>query len=422
MLPFDFSASSDLIRSRLQRIWERPLRGLGGSWRDVFSNVLLFVPWGLLLAIWRTGRGSSWMATLASAVLSGLCLSGSVEVVQLFSPGRITSFVDLVTNTFGSIVGAFVGWSLARWVWPVAAIRIRQLLMARPLAACSLAVAAGLVIAGVCPSYVKTGGRGMTDSLRTAGWVPFGPSLGGPTPGSKACLWGAELLTWTLAGGLFALAAREKGCQIVQAMIWAVALGGGLTLAIEATQIVIPGPDVDLTSVVLALFGSTLGAAAVARSAGGDARHWIMPGVLTWGVAALLAAWNPPAFTWPVQSFWRPEMLVPFWSYFGSRSLEDLADVIGQAVIFVPLGALLAARSWRQSFLATTLSGLGFGIVLELGQVFLPDRWADVSDAISAAGGAALGFALWRWGESTRTSSMGVTRHRIGPRADRNDG
>ena len=30
MLPFDFSASGELIQSRLRRLWERPLRGGAG--------------------------------------------------------------------------------------------------------------------------------------------------------------------------------------------------------------------------------------------------------------------------------------------------------------------------------------------------------------------------------------------------------
>ena len=62
MLPFDFSASTELIHSRLERLRERPLRGLGGSWADVYSNVLFFMPWGFLLAIWRAGRGRGLVA------------------------------------------------------------------------------------------------------------------------------------------------------------------------------------------------------------------------------------------------------------------------------------------------------------------------------------------------------------------------
>jgi glycopeptide antibiotics resistance protein len=144
-----------------------------------------------------------------------------------------------------------------------------------------------------------------------------------------------------------------------------------------------------------------------------------VPALLIWGLATSLAAWNPPRFTWPGRPVLRPETIVPFLSYFYSRTLEDLADVVGQAAIFLPLGAMLAARSWRQSFLSAVLIGFGFGVVLEFGQVFLPDRTADVSDAISAAAGTGLGLALWRWGESARTSSMGATRYRVGQRASR---
>ena len=73
-----------------------------------------------------------------------------------------------------------------------------------------------------------------------------------------------------------------------------------------------------------------------------------MPALLIWGLAVVLAAWNPPRFAWPDPPFWKPEMVVPFWSYFDSRTFADLADVIGQVLYFVPLGgtsgrALLAA-------------------------------------------------------------------------------
>ncbi len=110
-------------------------------------------------------------------------------------------------------------------------------------------------------------------------------------------------------------------------------------------------------------------------------------------------------------------MFVPYWSYFGSRNIEDLTDVVGQAIIFVPLGALLAALSWRQTLQRTVLFGFGLGLLLESGQVLLPDRSPDMSDAISAAAGAGLGLALWRWGESARNSSIGITRYRVGPRS-----
>jgi VanZ family protein len=385
----------------------------------VYSNILLFVPWGCLVAIWRAGRGSRWFAILAMAMASGACLSGFVEIVQLFSPRRYPSFVDLVTNTFGSVVGAIIGWTLVRWIWPGASIRIRQLLVARPMATCALVVAAGFAIAGLSPSYLKTGAKGISASIETARLIPFGPSSGVLTPSAKSWLWGAELLAWTLVGGLFALVARESGRHGLWAICWSVAAAGALSTCIEAIQLVIPGRDVDVTSIVLALGGSALGAAIVARSAQVETRRWLTPALVIWAMAALLAAWNPPRFTWPDRTVWRAELVVPFWSYFGSRSLEDLTDVIGQAMVFMPLGALLAARSWRQSFVRAIVIGLGIGVLMEAGQIFLPDRSADVSDAISAAAGTGVGLVLWRWGEFTRTSSIGVTRYRVGRRPGR---
>ena len=120
---------------RLKGVWERPLRG---SWADVYANVLFFLPWGFLLAIWMARRGAGFIVSVAIAMCTGAFLSCTVELLQLFAPSRSTSFVDLVTNSFGATVGALLGWPWARLVWPVASIRVRQLIGARPLLTCAL--------------------------------------------------------------------------------------------------------------------------------------------------------------------------------------------------------------------------------------------------------------------------------------------
>jgi hypothetical protein len=61
----------------------------------------------------------------------------------------------------------------------------------------------------------------------------------------------------------------------------------------------------------------------------------------------------------------------------------------------MPLGALLAARTHRESFVRAFVVGFTFGLFLEMGQAFLPDRSADISDAISAGAGTVVGLALW---------------------------
>jgi glycopeptide antibiotics resistance protein len=233
----------------------------------------------------------------------------------------------------------------------------------------------------------------------------------------KPWSWSGELLSWTLAGGLFGLAARELRRRGIVAIAWSVLFAGSVSFAIEAIQILIPSREVDMTSVVLALVGSAVGAFVVERSAIGSTRQWITPALLVWAAAVALAAWTPPHFAWPESPFFRPERLLPFWSYYISSRLTDFAGLFGQLLAFVPLGVLLAVRSRRQSIAGAVLVGLAVGFVFEFGQIFLPARTAEVTSALMAAAGAGLGVALWRWGESLHHSSQGVVRYRVGPQA-----
>ena len=154
-----------------------------------------------------------------------------------------------------------------------------------------------------------------------------------------------------------------------------------------------------MTSIMLAVAGSAAGALVVVWKGGDDPRRLILPAIAIWGLAVVFMHWNPPRFRVPDRPYWRLEWMVPFWSYFFSRSLADLADVLGQVFFFMPLGTLLAARTNRQSFLGSLVIGFALGLAIEFGQAFIPSRTADISDAISAAAGTGLGLFLVRWGE-----------------------
>jgi glycopeptide antibiotics resistance protein len=414
LLPFNFSASGELIQQRIRRLWARPLSG--GSWHDVQGNVALFVPWGFLLALWMARLRAGFILTVFAGMCTGALLSGSVELTQLFAPRRTTSVIDLITNSFGATCGAIAGWPWGRLVWPRVSIRAPQLVGARPLAACALLTGVVILISGLSPFEFKPAPRDVKAALKNAQIVPFGRSVVGMARRAKPLNWAAELLTWTLAGGLFAMAAKEFRLRESSAIAWAVTVSGCLTLAIEACQLAIPGRDADLTSVVLAVLGSAAGATAIVRFRDQHPRRLIIPALAIWWLAVMFTFWNPPGFSRPQPPYWRLERVVPFWAYFFSRSLFDVADVLGQVVIFMPLGALLAARTHRQRLWGALLIGFALGALIEVGQVFLPGRTADISDAISASAGTAAGLALWRWGESTRASSTGPARYRVGRR------
>ena len=73
LLPFNFSAPAELVQKRIHRIWTAPLKG--GAWNDVAGNVLLFVPWGLLLAIELARRGWGFFAAVMAAMCTGAFLA-----------------------------------------------------------------------------------------------------------------------------------------------------------------------------------------------------------------------------------------------------------------------------------------------------------------------------------------------------------
>ena len=131
-LPFDFSGNTD----GLGPVWERTLYELkrGPSLPDVVTNVMLFIPWGALLAArLAVARRGALLAILAG-VLSGALLSLAVEPAQLYLPPRSPSPVDLAANSGGALLGALAGWLLAHRLYPRLAPALMRAVATRPFA------------------------------------------------------------------------------------------------------------------------------------------------------------------------------------------------------------------------------------------------------------------------------------------------
>lgn len=396
LLPFRFTTDLGAAAAKARALGGVPGRRVSRT--DVASNVLLFVPWGLAFAGRRAGPGRRFGATVLGAAAGGLALSGAVEGLQLFTPDRVPSLLDLAANTAGAALGAAAGWPLARRYWPAWSPALGRHAAGRPLAACALAAAAGLLADGLAPFDVSLDPGDLKAALRKARPVPFGPPGGGPAAEANPWGWAGAGAAWALAGGLSALALREAGSAGPRAAAAAGAACGGLALLIEAAQLALPSRTADMTAALVALGGSTAGAAAVVGRPGWRARRWVGPALAVWAAAAVLAAWTPPRLAPPDR--WRPHwsQAVPFWEYYRDTGPAALADLIHQVLAFVPLGALLAVRSRRASVRGAAAVGLCLGLILEAGQLPLAGRTADVTDALSAAAGAAAGMGLCRRG------------------------
>ncbi len=80
---------------------------------DVFQNLLLFIPFGFLIASCVPG-GKRAIRPLVLACAAGLCLSGGVEILQAWIPGRFSSLLDVFLNGWGALLGGIMAVQIAR--------------------------------------------------------------------------------------------------------------------------------------------------------------------------------------------------------------------------------------------------------------------------------------------------------------------
>lgn len=77
----------------------RPFAYMFSDFENSFLNVLLFVPLGFFLPVFWKAFHKLW-----PTVLFGFCTSLLIEVLQIFT-FRATDVNDLMTNTFGTLLG-----------------------------------------------------------------------------------------------------------------------------------------------------------------------------------------------------------------------------------------------------------------------------------------------------------------------------
>ncbi len=83
---------------------------------DAVVNVLAYIPLGFLVGLaWRDCFGV--IVSVMLAVVCGLSLSACMEYVQMYLPVRVSSNLDILTNTSGTLIGALVAVRISSWNW-----------------------------------------------------------------------------------------------------------------------------------------------------------------------------------------------------------------------------------------------------------------------------------------------------------------
>lgn len=109
-------APDEDLRSLLSAPWPRYI-----SRSDILVNILVYIPVGGLAA-WLLAHRQPGLLRIVSAImvatLSGVLLSIGMETLQMYLPNRVASKLDVWVNGFGTLLGALLAATVARFTRP----------------------------------------------------------------------------------------------------------------------------------------------------------------------------------------------------------------------------------------------------------------------------------------------------------------
>jgi glycopeptide antibiotics resistance protein len=389
----DFSPDLGAAAGRLARAVSFSL-----SWRDAIDgirNLALFAGLGVVWVV--TSPSGRVGEDVQRVTLIGAALSLTVEAVQLFSPVRNASLVDVATNTGGALAGAV---AVALLIAAVRGARGGRSYVGVP----TFLLAGGYALAVACEAMtplfrgepIPDVGGGPLDHLGAALQLARPLSLG------RIPLF--DVILFVPAGFLLVMLLAERGLGSGRAWPRVALAGVAASFAIEWAH----------GLVGLAISWEAAATHAVALAAGAWAAHRWLPAFTrslrgASRARAMLAAYTNLLIFWG----WRPllpetdgsliaaqltvERFIPLRSLAERVDLFSAGHVVEQGALWLPLGALVAVwplrlrGRWSQLWPAFWLA-----LALEVGHIVIVDRFFDVTNALIAVAGAAVGWIVVR--------------------------
>ncbi len=396
-----------------------------GDMVDAVRNVVLFAGWGLLEV--AADRGGSTRRRVVRALGGGAAIGLTAEIVQIAQPERVPSLLDAAMNAAGAGVGAWTTdaslRALRRWRGRPTALGVPSAVLAGPY---TLAV----TLEAAFPLLRHEGPPG---------------AYGGPLERAR---WALENVRWESlavvplldvalflpAGVLLAAAFREAGRGPAGSFRRAAAVGAAVAVAGELAHAPLGRPIeagpvlVHAAAVALGAWIAAQGFPAWLRRRRGRARTRDA----AWGYLLVLAVWRLRPFVPELDPGALADELSPArWSPLSAlaarRELYTVSDVLRSFLLFVPVGALVAAagRTARGRRAPSTLRAvsvvLGVALAAEAGQIVVAGRFFDGTDMLVTAAGGLVAWATLRRahpGASEGTGERHTRRSGQGRRSD----
>ena len=386
-IPFNIDSTTQTLTRNLDRIAWIPFvdpDGSRASIPDIVQNILLFLPFGFFGFF--SVKQKAFNAILAVTSL-GVLLSVIVETLQLFTLDRLTGTTDIVTNSFGSFAGAYIGAKSSNVIGfflkqPV----IRQTIQIRyvyPLLVCFILVVVGALHPFDFSLDVGSVGSKIKAIVRTP--LAFDSTLRDE---------GVVFIRFFLFSGLGSICLREwkKSNSIIKSILISCAVG----IFLEASQIIIESRMPSAQDVLVISVGSLCGGLLISRWPfvfNGKKGSFLI--VIATGISAAIYSLSPFQLTLQADAMnW-----FPFLAYYERTTFVALSNFIESMLIYFPMGfALQYFYNSRQTYRAILVVAFLIAFPLEYSQQWVVGRYADITDVLGALAGAMAGAIACRKG------------------------
>ncbi|MCW8085265.1 VanZ family protein [Sabulicella glaciei] len=356
LYPFRFHAAAsqaDFV-TLLLRAWNRPIGGRG----DLVANLALYAPLGFFAAAClMAGLARTWALVLAT--LLGAMLSCSVELAQLYVPGRTSSVWDVCLNAAGCFIGALA--AVAGGATFLSAALAHRKRSAEPFAVLLVLAWLGYRLYPYVPAIdLQLYWNSLKPLVLTPTFEPF-RSL-------------RLAILWLVAAHLIEVASgRFRPCVIVPAVLVGTLLSGVVIVDRVVTT-------AELLGVGMALLGWMM-----LRGS-----RWHRPVLLTLLLVVVVADRLAPFHFTAAET---PFGWTPFLSVFRGHWGRGLQSMLEKSFLYGSLLWLLV----RQGLPLLSAAGVEMALLFatSLAQTHIRGRSAEITDTV-LAGGLAVVFALLR--------------------------
>jgi len=378
-----------------------------GSRADWVANALLFIPLTFLASMVLTParRRSPHFLVSLLLTLAAILLATSIEFSQLYFPGRTVGQNDIYAEGVGGILGITAQWlyghTVDQWLrsfWSRALHhdRVTRLLHAYMVVFLVFSVMPlDLTLSPVELYHKWTEGRIIL--------MPFMGIKGGLA--QSIYKYGTDVIIWIPVGLLWSM---QRPMTFRTAML----RGLGAGLIIELLQLFVYSRVTSVADVLLAATGAGVGhwvfravGDRVALSA--VASTWLWRNLwVCWLFIVLGMFWFPFDFDFGrlgLSSAYDGFTSLPFVSYYMTSEFHALNEMLRKLAFFLAGGVLLSLASGKGRSNATSrvwLSRLliaAVALLVEIGQLAIPGKVGNITDAFIEAAGGWMGLLAGGW-------------------------